>query len=130
MHPLSSYFLRLRAHSGLLPPQFFHSLVSFPLSQLGPGGMFPFLYVAPHLRRIHTDNIQYNTIKLHLQAYYPVCYPPHIHHFVHMLLFQYDSHTILFVFASTVPHFMSSAYAFCSLLFQRVSCTHSRSLVV
>ena len=45
-----------------------------------------------------------------------------------MLLFQYDSYTILFVSTSTVPHCISSTYAFCSLSpFQRVSCTHNMS---
>ena len=46
--------LLLRAHSGLLPPQFFHSLVSFPLSHLGPARMFPFLHVCtPPVGHMH-----------------------------------------------------------------------------
>ena len=77
--------------------------------------MLPFLHHAPHLRRIHTDNIQHNTIKFHLQAYHPVCYSPQLDYPVRMLLFQYDSHTILFVSASTVPHFIFSTYASCFL---------------
>ena len=45
-----------------------------------------------------------------------------------MLLFQFDSYTILFVSTSTVPNFISSTYASCSLSpFQGVSCTHSMS---
>ena len=77
--------------------------------------MFPFLHVC-------TDNIQHNTIKLHFQAYYPVCYPPQFHYPVHMLLFQYDSYTILFV-STLYPPPMHLALS----PFQRVSCTHSMS---
>ena len=74
---------------------------------------FLFFMCAPHLRHIRTDKIQQNTMKFHLQAYYPVCYPPQFHYPLHMLLFQYDSHTIIFVSASTVLHFISSTYASC-----------------
>ena len=82
---------------------------------------------APHLWCIRTDNIQHNIIKLYLQAYYPVCYPPQFHYPVHMFLFQYDSYTILFVSTSIVPHFISFTYASCFLPppFQRVFCTHN-----
>ena len=87
---------------------------------------FFFMY-APHLWRIRTDNIQHKTIKLHLQAYYPVCYLHNSTTLSTCSFFNMIS-TPFFLFPLPQYHILYSPPMHLALSpFQRVSCTHSMS---
>ena len=63
----------------------------------------------------------------YLQTYYPVCYPPQFHYPIHMLLFQYDSYTIIFFHFHSTTFYILHLCILLSPLFQQVFCTHSMS---